>query len=98
MGAPAGALRKGLIVTSTGLVIATGKGGQVYAFDADNGELLWETQLSGEATGQPAMYVIDGKQYLVINASNRFEAGIYDFSKRKGALPRGYFVYSLPGN
>jgi len=98
MGAPAGALRKGLIVTSAGLIFATAKGGRVYAFDASNGKVLWEAELSGEATGQPAMYVIDGKQYLVVNASNRFEAGSYDLSKRAGALPRGYVVYSLPGN
>ncbi|HRG07368.1 MAG TPA: hypothetical protein PLJ08_02230, partial [Cyclobacteriaceae bacterium] len=57
---------------------------------------LWETTLSNESTGQPAMYVINGKQYLVINASNRFEPGGYDFSKRPGALPKGYVVYALP--
>jgi quinoprotein glucose dehydrogenase len=42
------------------------------------------------------MYEINGKQYLVINASNRFEKESYDFSKREGALPRGYVVYALP--
>lgn len=96
MGAPAGTIRKGMVVTSAGIVFATGKGGIVYAFDADNGDILWETTLSSESTGQPGMYVINGKEYLVINESGRFEAGSYDFSKRPGALQRGYVVFALP--
>lgn len=68
----------------------------MYAFDAENGDILWETTLSNESTGQPGMYVVNGKQYLVINASNRFELGSYNFSKRPGALPKGYVVFALP--
>lgn len=95
-GAPSGTIRKGMVVTSSGIVFATGKGGMVYAFDAATGDILWETTLSNESTGQPGMYVINGKEYLVINASARFESGSYDFSKRPGALPRGYVVFALP--
>ncbi|UZD24086.1 PQQ-binding-like beta-propeller repeat protein [Algoriphagus halophytocola] len=95
-GAPSGTIRKGMVITSTDIVFATGKGGIVYAFDADNGKILWETTLDNESTGQPGMYVVNGKQYLVINASNRFDPSSYDFSKRPGALPKGYVVYSLP--
>jgi quinoprotein glucose dehydrogenase len=95
-GAPSGTIRKGMVITSTGIVFATGKGGMVYAFDADNGNILWETNLSSESTGQPGMYVINGKQYLVINASNRFENDSYNFSRKPGALPRGYVVFALP--
>jgi len=49
-GAPNGTLRKGMVVTSTGVVFATGKGGILYAFDADNGNILWETTLSNESS------------------------------------------------
>jgi quinoprotein glucose dehydrogenase len=96
VGAPGGTIRKGMVITSTGVVFATGKGGVVYAFDADNGNILWETTLSNESGGQPGMYQINGKQYLVINASNRFDTDSYDFSKRPGALAKGYVVYALP--
>jgi quinoprotein glucose dehydrogenase len=95
-GAPAGGQRKGMIITSTGIVFATAKGGMLYAFDADNGNILWETTLSNESGGQPAMYSINGREYLVVDAANRFEKSSYDFSKRPGALPRGYVVYALP--
>jgi quinoprotein glucose dehydrogenase len=95
-GAPGGTLRKGLIITSTGLVFATAKGGKLYAFDADSGDLLWETTLSHETNAQPSMYTLNGKQYLVINATANFMQDSYDHSKKPDALPRGYVVYALP--
>ncbi|HEY8513502.1 MAG TPA: PQQ-binding-like beta-propeller repeat protein [Cyclobacteriaceae bacterium] len=94
-GAPSGTLRKGMIVTSTGVVFATAKGGKLYAFDADNGEILWETTLSHESNAQPSMYTFKGKDYLVINATGNFGPDSYNHSKKEGALPKGYVVFSL---
>jgi quinoprotein glucose dehydrogenase len=97
-GAPSGTQRKGMIVTSTGIVFATAKGGKLYAFDADNGNILWETTLSYESNAQPSMYTLNGKQYLVINATSNVRNDSYDHSKKPGALKRGYVVYALPGS
>ncbi|WP_132053411.1 outer membrane protein assembly factor BamB family protein [Pseudocnuella soli] len=95
-GAINGSQRKGMIVTSTGLLICTGKGGKLYAYDADNGKLLWETTLSYESNAQPIMFAMNGKQYIVVNASNNFAKDSYNHSKKPGALPRGYVAYALP--
>ena len=95
-GAPGGSLRKGMVVTSTGVLFCTGKGGKLYAFDAENGKPLWETNLSHESNAQPTMFALDGRQYLVINATGYFSPDSFDHSKEPGALPRGYVVYSLP--
>jgi len=95
-GAPSGTQRKGMVVTSSGIVFATAKGGKLYAFDADNGTVLWETTLSHESNGQPSMYSINGKQYLVVNATANFMPDSYDHSKKPGAIPKGYVVYALP--
>ena len=89
-------LRKGMVVTSKEVVFATAKGGKLYAFDADNGNILWETTLSYEANGQPAMFALNGKQYLVVNATAGFGKDSYDHSIKPGALPKGYVVYALP--
>jgi quinoprotein glucose dehydrogenase len=95
-GAPGGVLRKGMVVTSTGVVFATAKGGKLYAFDAENGNILWEETLSHESNAQPSMYTLNGKQYLVINATSNFAKDSYNHSKKPGALPKGYIVYALP--
>ncbi|WP_114751091.1 outer membrane protein assembly factor BamB family protein [Pleomorphovibrio marinus] len=95
-GAPGGVLRKGMVITSSGLVFATAKGGKLYALDADDGEIVWETTLSHEVNGQPSMFLLDGKQYLVVNASSNFARDSYDHSKKAGALPKGYVVFALP--
>jgi quinoprotein glucose dehydrogenase len=97
-GAASGSQRKGMVVTSTGVVFATGKGGKVYAYDADNGNILWETTLSHETNAQPAMFEINGRQYLVVNATSMFAPDSFDHSKKPGALPRGYVVFALPEN
>jgi quinoprotein glucose dehydrogenase len=94
-GAVNGSQRKGIVVTSTGVLFCNGKGGKLYAYDADNGNLLWETTLSYESNTQPVMYELNGKQYLVVNATNNFTKDSYDHSKDPGALPRGYVVYAL---
>ena len=98
LGAPSGTLRKGMVVTSTGVIFVTAKGGKLYALDENDGRILWETTLSHESNGQPAMYSVDGKQYLVINATGNFSPDSYDHSKKPGALPKGYVVYALPDN
>ncbi|MEJ8843357.1 PQQ-binding-like beta-propeller repeat protein [Lacibacter sp. H375] len=95
-GAPSGVLRKGMVVTSTGIVFATAKGGKLYAFDADNGTVLWETTLSHETNGQPIMFTKNGKQYLVVNATGTFAKDSYNHAAKPGAIPRGYLVYALP--
>lgn len=96
-GAPNGTQRKGLIITSTGVVFATAKGGKLYAYDADNGDILWETTMSHESDAQPSMYTLNGKQYLVINATSNFKSDSYDHSRKPDASPKGYVVYALPG-
>jgi quinoprotein glucose dehydrogenase len=95
-GAPGGVLRKGMIVTASGLVFATAKGGKLYAFDAEDGSLLWEDTLSHETNAQPSMFQWEGKQYLVINATSNFSRDSYNHAKKPGALPKGYIVYALP--
>jgi len=95
-GAPSGSLRKGIVVTSTGVLFCTAKGGKLYGYDSGSGELLWETNLSHDSNAQPVMFEIKGKQYLVINATGYFSEDSFDRSKAPGAQPRGYVVYALP--
>ncbi|MEO8886048.1 MAG: PQQ-binding-like beta-propeller repeat protein [Mucilaginibacter sp.] len=96
MGIPEGSQRKGMIVTSTGILFATSKGGMLYAFDADNGKLLWSFTLSKDTDGMMSTYEINGKQYIVVSAMGAYNIATKDHSKDPGAYPPGYMVFSLP--
>jgi quinoprotein glucose dehydrogenase len=91
LGLGTGSQRKGMIVTSTGLIFSTCLDGNVYAFDAENGDELWSSPLPRNPEGLPAMYEARGRQYLVI-----CNMGQVIDRDRAQAIPSGYIVYALP--
>ena len=57
----------GPVVTENGLLfIAATKDGYFRAFDKSNGEILWEYKLPAAAFATPAMYEVNGRQYIAI--------------------------------
>ncbi len=57
----------GPIVTAGGLVfIAATSDGKFRAFNKKTGALLWETELPVPAFATPAMYEVNGKQFIVV--------------------------------
>src|SRR5258706_1637240 len=90
---PNGSQGKGMVVTSTGLLFSTALDGRVYAYDADDGKILWVGELGrGNPGGIPAMYEAGGRQYLVVCSVG----GLIDKTKKESDVPKGYIVYALP--
>jgi quinoprotein glucose dehydrogenase len=59
----------GPAVTAGGLVfIGATKDEKIRAFDAASGKTLWEAPLPAAAHATPAVYAVNGKQYVVIAA------------------------------
>ena len=57
----------GPVVTAGGLLfIAATPDGKIRAFNKRNGVLLWEAQLPKPAFATPAVYAVDGRQYIVV--------------------------------
>ena len=56
------------LATAGGLVFLGYLDHSVKAFDQDNGEVLWETQLDSIPAAFPITYSVDGKQYLAMVA------------------------------
>jgi quinoprotein glucose dehydrogenase len=86
-------LRAGMVVTSTGLVFLAGGDGTMRAYDQDDGKVLWEAKLPGQSRGIPSMYEINGKQYLVVNATTAQggrNAPVVDTGDR------GYVAFTIP--
>ena len=78
----------GPVVTASGLIfIGATPDRKFRAFDVRDGEVLWEAELSAAGFATPAIYSVDGQQYVVIAAGGG----------RRGP-PSGseYVAFSLP--
>jgi quinoprotein glucose dehydrogenase len=90
-------MRGSMIVTAGGLLFAPGGDGQVRAFDTDTGNVVWAAALGGAIRGAPAMYEIDGRQYLLVSASGDSpETGLPPNGAAATNLPKGYVAFALP--
>ena len=92
--------RHGLIVTSTGLLFVATTDGKVRAHDEETGKVLWTASLPAGSEGVPAMYKVNGRQYLVVPASSRINSG--GGHRRPGDTSdpvvgtRSYVAFALP--
>ena len=59
-----------MLTTASDLLFTGGREGYFYAFDARNGQLLWNTNLGGSIVNAPITYEVDGKQYVSVIAGN----------------------------
>lgn len=76
------------VVTSGGLLfIAATADGKFRAINKRNGKILFETDLPASGVATPAVYAIDGKQYVVIACGG---------SKWGGKSSDAYVAFSLP--
>lgn len=56
------------MTTAGGLVFAGDWNRYMFAFDAEDGDILWQTRLTTSAQGFPISYLVDGKQYVALPA------------------------------
>ena len=78
----------GPVVTASGLIfIAATPDRKFRAYDTQDGQVLWETELTAAGFSTPAVYSVEGRQYVAIAAGG----------SRMGP-PSGsdYFAYRLP--
>ncbi len=78
----------GAVVTAGGLLFigATHYDNKLRAFDKQTGKLLWETLLPFAANATPAVYELNGKEYVVVAAGGGRD-------RASGAL---YLAFALP--
>jgi quinoprotein glucose dehydrogenase len=93
-----GANHRGVLVTSTGLLFVNCADGKMRAFDAENGNVLWTYKLPAGTEGIPAMYEVDGREYLVVPAAARKTSGRQSFGQSTGSEHdvRAYIAFALP--
>jgi quinoprotein glucose dehydrogenase len=94
LGIPIGSQGKGMVVTQSGIIFSTCLDGSVYAYDEDNGNILWSYKFQRVPEGIPAMFQLDGKQYLVVCVTGP----LVDKTKKESDVPREYAMFSLKNN
>lgn len=87
----------GLVVTAGGLVFigATIFDKKFRAFDKRTGELLWETSLPASAHATPAVYEVNGRQFVTIAAGGGKDKRPGNNYGESGASV--YVAFALPG-
>ncbi len=78
LGAPGGEVRwryrsrapvnTAALATAGGLVFIGDFDRRMFAFDAGNGDILWQTRVNTSAQGFPISYMVDGRQYVALPA------------------------------
>ncbi len=88
--------RGGPVATAGGLLFqGTSSDRTIRAYNQDNGEILWEYPMDAAVEGVPAVYQIDGRQYITFPVA----AGNGSFGLRIGQpdpAPGQYVTFALP--
>lgn len=90
--------RNGPVVTAGGLLIMGTFGDRtVRAYDKENGKVLWEQEIDANPEGIPAVYEVNGRQYVAFYASAGPGPSRGSIAW-KGPKPdsQGYYVFALP--
>jgi glucose dehydrogenase len=86
--------RGGVVATGSGLLfIGTSSDRKFRAYDADTGKVLWSYDLDAATEGVPAVYAVNGKQYIAIavGGNGLFSQGL----KQPEPGPGKYMVFAL---
>jgi len=88
----------GMIVTATGLIFLAASDGKLRAYDEETGKTLWTVTLPAGSEGIPAMYAVNGRQYLLLSVSSNVNPGGRGGQGGPAApeTPKAYIAFALP--
>ncbi len=89
----------GPVLTAGGLIFAGTRDRKIRAFDSRSGNLLWEATLDAGVEGIPAIYQVNGKEYIVFCAAERATTYTHDVpghSASQSPIPGAYVAFALP--
>jgi alcohol dehydrogenase (cytochrome c) len=89
-----------VLLTAGDLVVWGDITGTLHVFDADNGEILWDTMVPGIIQTSTITYMVDGKQYIAIltgdglSATSSVVGMVSDVKAVRGH--NAIYVFALP--
>jgi quinoprotein glucose dehydrogenase len=82
-----------MVVTAGGLVFIGTPDHTLRAYDADSGKAIWEKQVSGPINGVPAIYELNGREYVAVCVgAPETEGG----GRGQASAGSEYVVFALP--
>jgi quinoprotein glucose dehydrogenase len=94
-GAPA--TNNGIVLTESGLLFGAGLDNHIRAWDTRTGKQLWASRFGGNFTGSPVMYVMGGRQYVLVAAASTAGPPADAAPPAAATAPMGWVAYSLRG-
>src|SRR5690606_22500700 len=86
--------RAGPVATASGLLFVGTAGDRTFrARDAATGEVLWEYKLDAATEGVPAVYEVDGRQYVTLPVGGD---GLFAQKGNPEPGPSKYVTFALP--
>ena len=82
----------GPVITAGGLLFTGTRDRKVRAFDVETGKLLWEAEVPAALEGMPAVYQINGREYIVFCAAA--QEGLIPSTQHP--IQGSYVAFALP--
>ena len=89
----------GPVVTAGGLIFTGTRDRKVRALDSSTGKVLWEAEVGAGLEGMPAIYQIDGREYVVFCAAAQATTYTHDVPGHpavQAPIPGAYVAFALP--
>jgi quinoprotein glucose dehydrogenase len=92
--------KSGFVITAGGLVLFAGNDSKLYALDKDTGKLICTKDLPNGSLGVPAVYEVNGREYvlLAVSGGNPFPVGgrLAPGGTNPPAISKSYIAFALP--
>ncbi len=89
------------VVTAGGLIFTGTRDRKVRALDSKTGKVLWEDQLAAAIEGMPAVYEINGREYVVFCVAAQattYTHNVPGHLASNAPIPGAYVAFALPEN
>lgn len=91
----------GPVLTAGGLIFTGTRDRKVRALDSATGKVLWEAEVEAAIEGMPAVYQIDGREYVVFCAAAQATTHTHDVPGHpalQAPIPGAYVAFALPAD
>jgi quinoprotein glucose dehydrogenase len=90
--------KTGPVATAGGLIFTGTRDRKVRAIDSQTGKVIWETTLDAALEGMPAVYEVDGREYVVFCAAAQATTYTHDSPGHpalQAPIPGAYVAFAL---